>query len=55
MRKLKRIIDGTVFDCTVVMDSLPYGNKLSCIYYDGNRWILEPLSNFVPAIPGKDY
>ena len=51
MRKLKNKSTGNVYDCNVVLN----GIDPVVIYWDGVRWIVEQLSNFVPAVPGIDY
>ena len=51
MRKLKKKSNGKVYDCNIVFD----GFDAVAIYWDGVRWTIELLSNFVPAIPGIDY
>lgn len=52
MRKLKRITDGKVYDCNIVLDCC----RLKVVYYDdAAQWTIEPLENFVPAIPGLNY
>lgn len=53
MRKLKRISDGKVFDCTIIYSSATY--YLFCVYFENNKWHKDHLSDFVPAEPGKDY
>ena len=51
MRKLKRIIDGKVFDCTLVLD----GSIMCCVFFENGVWYRDYLTHFVPAEPGKDY
>ena len=52
MRKLKRTIDGKVYDCTVILDEA----TLFVVYYDDvAHWTIEPLDHFVPAVPNVDY
>ena len=51
MRKLKRIRDGKVFDCTIILD----GNIMCCIFFENDTWYQDYLTHFVPAEPRKDY
>lgn len=51
MRKLKKKSNGNIYDCNVTM----YWQDPVAIYWNGDRWTMELLSNFVPAIPGIDY
>lgn len=51
MRKLKRIRDGKVFDCTIILD----GSVMCCIFFEDGTWYQDYLTHFVPAEPGKDY
>ena len=51
MRKLKRISDGKVFDCTIVIDI----HTTCCVYYEDGIWKRENLNNFKPAKSGRDY
>lgn len=51
MRKLKKKSNGNVYDCNVALN----GFDPVAIYWDGVRWTVEQLSNFVLAVPGIDY
>ena len=51
MRKLKRILDGKVYDCTIFLS----GVDLMAAYWNGISWTCERLDGFVPAICNVDY
>ena len=53
MVKLKRIEDGKVFDCAIVLDC----TVLRAVYYDNalSCWRGRLLDDFVPAVAGVDY
>ena len=51
MRKLKNKSTGNVYDCDIMLNK----SDPVAIYWDGVRWTIEQLSNFVPAVPGIDY
>ena len=61
MRKLKRIADGKVYDCTIVEGRVSHAwddarVRLKAVYYANGQWNAELLeNNFVPAVQGKDY
>lgn len=52
MRKLKRISDGKVFDCTIILDN---NSIMCCVFFENGIWYRDYLTHFVPAEPGKDY
>lgn len=57
MTKLKRIKDGKVFDCTIVLDSRH--KMLKAVFYEHAdecaEWKTLPLYDFLPATEGVDY
>lgn len=53
MIKLKRISDGKVFDCAIVLDSLH--TMLKAVFYEYAEWKTQPLYDFLPATEGVDY
>lgn len=60
MEKLKRTVDGQVYDCTIVEGRVSYNwddarVDLFAVYFDGVKWNRESLINFVPAKSGVDY
>ena len=60
MTKLKRTVDGKIYDCMIIEGQINYSWNdvrvgLLAVYYDDLKWHSEPLDNFVPAKSGVDY
>lgn len=56
MTKLKRLSDGKVIDCAIVLsqDSNKV-NIMTAVFYEYAEWKMQPLHKFIPAIEGVDY